>query len=147
MNTYSLFALSDFGITIRGTIGIELPCFGIPTLTAGTGRYSGMGFTIDSSSAEEYLERLRMIHELPPLSAAERELARRHAHALFRLRPLRFTSYEAHFLPVTKQAHPLGNNLRVKLTTREQVEDADDLRQLAAWALDRDELDYVAWPD
>ena len=34
-----LFKVIDYGITVRGTIGIELPCFGIPVITAGTGRY------------------------------------------------------------------------------------------------------------
>ena len=75
------------GITIRGSIGIELPCFGVPVLTAGTGFYSGRGFTVDSASRAEYLARLAPIEELPPLTDREIELARRHAYALFRLRP------------------------------------------------------------
>jgi hypothetical protein len=145
INTFSLFEVADYGITIRGTIGIELPCFGIPTLTAGTGRYSGMGFTIDSSTAEEYLDRLRTIEGIPPLSDEVRRLGRRHAHALFRLRPLRFTSYEAHFMPATKLLHPLATNLHVTPRSREDVEGAPDLREFGTWALG-DEPDYVNWP-
>ena len=44
INTFSLFDVADYGLTVRGTIGMELPCFGIPVVTAGTGRYSGPWF-------------------------------------------------------------------------------------------------------
>ena len=44
--------------------GFELPCFGRPALTAGTGFYSGRGFTVDSESREEYLGRLARIEEI-----------------------------------------------------------------------------------
>ena len=38
VNTYALFQTIDYGLTVRGTVGMELPCYGIPTITAGTGR-------------------------------------------------------------------------------------------------------------
>ena len=41
VSTLSLFRSIDAGITVRGSIGYELPCFGVPVVTAGTGRYSG----------------------------------------------------------------------------------------------------------
>ena len=47
ISTRSIFGVTDYGITIRGSVGFELPCFGVPVLTAGTGFYSGRGFTID----------------------------------------------------------------------------------------------------
>jgi hypothetical protein len=37
INTFSLFKIADYGLTVRGTIGMALPCFGIPVATAGTG--------------------------------------------------------------------------------------------------------------
>ena len=51
ISTWSLFDVTDFGVTIRGSVGFELPCFGKPALTAGTGFYSGRGFTVDSDTA------------------------------------------------------------------------------------------------
>lgn len=146
INTYALFSVADAGITIRGTIGLELPCFGIPALTAGTGRYSGLGFTVDSRTAAEYLDRLARIQELPRLGPAETELARRHAHALFRLRPFRFTSYRSTFMDADgfRAQHPLAANLSLTARTPEEVEGATDLREFAAWAQDRDRLDYLA---
>jgi hypothetical protein len=146
INTYSLFALADYGITIRGTIGIELPCFGIRTLTAGTGRYSGFGFTDDSVSAAEFLAKLARIHQLPRLTQDETLLAKKHAYGLFRLRPFRFSSYEAHFMAADRLDHPLGHNLDLLLKTPEEVERAPDLHRFAAWATDRDKLDYLAEP-
>ncbi|MHB8643758.1 MAG: hypothetical protein ACYDA3_12835 [Gaiellaceae bacterium] len=146
INTYSLFAVADYGITIRGTIGMELPCFGIRTLTAGTGRYSGFGFTDDSSSASEYLGKLARINELPRLTDDETLLAKKHAYGLFRLRPFKFSSYEAHFMAAERLDHPLGHNLDLLLKTPEEVERAPDLRKFAEWANDREKLDYLAEP-
>ncbi len=148
VNTFSLFSAIDAGITIRGTVGIELPCFGVPVLTAGTGRYSGLGFTVDSSTREEYLERLARIHELPRLSAEETELAKKHAYGIFHLRPFLFTSFRDSYmdLDAIRTQHPLAVNLELTLRTREEVERADDLRRFAEWARDRSQLDYLREP-
>lgn len=86
----SFFKVSDYGITVRGTVGLELPSFGIPTLTAGTGRYSGKGFTIDSVTREEYLDRIRYIQNIPPLTRIQVELGQRYAYYIFRARPARY---------------------------------------------------------
>jgi hypothetical protein len=143
INTFSLFSVADFGITIRGTIGMELPVYGIPVLTAGTGRYSGMGFTNDSVSAAEYLGKLARIQEIPRLSEEETLLAKRHAYGLFRLRPFRFSSYRAHF-EHDRPRYPLRENLELTLRTASDVESAPDLRAFAEWAVDRSQLDYLA---
>ena len=76
ISTWSLFDVTDYGVTIRGSIGFELPCFGMPALTAGTGFYSGRGFTVDSETADEYLGRLVRIQSSQPPNAASVELAR-----------------------------------------------------------------------
>ncbi len=145
INTYSLFAVTDLGVTIRGTIGMELPCFGIPVLTAGTGRYSGLGFTVDSETAAEYIGRLANAQTVEPLDAESVLLAKRHAYALFRLRPFRFSSYRASFMPPDRLHHPLSHNLELTLRSAEEVEGAPDLRAFAEWALGS-ELDYLADP-
>jgi hypothetical protein len=93
INPFSLFNIIDYGITVRGTIGAELPCYGVPVLTAGTGRYSGRGFTVDSESPQEYLKRLEHIQDISRLSEGQRRLAILHAYAFFKLRPLKFTSW------------------------------------------------------
>jgi len=142
--TRSLFEVTDVGVTIRGSVGWELPCFGVPALTAGTGFYSGRGFTIDSATREEYLGRLARIEETPPLTAHEVELARRHAYALARLRPVRFTSFRTTVRPLEGLGHPLDHNLDLLVHSRDELAGADDLRALGDWAVRTHELDYLA---
>jgi hypothetical protein len=90
MSPLSFFGITDWGITVRGTIGLELPCFGIPVLTAGSGRYSGKGFTIDSATAAEYAELVRAIDSIEPLGERQVRLAILHAYFVLRGRPARY---------------------------------------------------------
>jgi hypothetical protein len=140
ISTPSVFAATDYGITIRGSVGFELPCLGVPVLTAGTGFYSGRGFTIDSPSAAEYLARLQHIEQIPPLTPPQVELARRHAYALLRFRPLRFTSFVATIRPLEQMGHPLDHDIELQL---DDLGTADDLRRFSSWALESKELDYL----
>jgi hypothetical protein len=88
IGTVSLFGVMDFCLTVRGTVGIEAASLGIPVLTAGTGRYDRRGFTIDSTSTQQYLERVLSIHTIPRLTVPQQELAQRFAYGMFLLRPL-----------------------------------------------------------
>jgi len=142
----SVLELADYALTIRGTIGVEAPCFGIPTLTAGTSHYSGRGFTIDSATADEYRERLSRIAETPPLTPAETELARRHAHALFCRRPLHFTSFRSEILPMERSGEPFDHDLIPVAASALELSRAYDLREFAAWATDAGRADYLAPP-
>jgi hypothetical protein len=144
ISTRSIFGVTDYGITIRGSVGFELPCFGVPVLTAGTGFYAGRGFTIDSATRAEYLERLRTIEQVAPLTPEQVELARRHAYGLFRLRPMRFTSFLATIRPLDEMGHPLDHDVEIRVRTREDLERAEDLRRFAEWAIESRELDYLA---
>jgi hypothetical protein len=143
ISTGSIFGLTDVGITIRGSVGYELPCFGVPVLTAGTGFYSGLGFTVDSASAADYLARLEAVERTFPLRPEQVELARRHAYALFRLRPMRFSSFTAERRPLPEMGHPLDHDIELHLRTREDFESAKDLRRFAGWATGSRELDYL----
>ncbi|MDX6507199.1 MAG: hypothetical protein QOG06_1843 [Gaiellaceae bacterium] len=144
ISTRSVFETADYGITIRGSIGFELPCLGVPVLTAGTGFYSGRGFTIDSATADQYLGRLRHIEEIPPPTAAEVELARRHAYALLHLRPMRFSSFVATIRPLEEMGHPLDHDVELRISTSAELRRAADLRRFTEWALGSKELDYLA---
>ena len=143
ISTRSVFDATDYGITIRGSVGFELPCLGAPVLTAGTGFYAGRGFTVDSASAEEYIGRLQRIEEIPPPTPEEVELARRHAYALFLLRPLRFTSFVATIRPLEQMGHPLDHDIELRAG---DPRDAEDLLRFRSWALESKELDYLEPP-
>jgi capsular polysaccharide biosynthesis protein len=143
ISSYSFFAITDYCITVRGTIGIEMACHGIPVLTAGTGRYSGFGFTVDSRSKQEYLERLAHIEEIPAMTADQKELARRFAYALFHLRPWQATSCETVKLPMEMTGHPLDHNIELRLNSYDDLLRAKDLREFVEW-VDSDAIDYFS---
>jgi len=90
INTFSLFSISDYCLTVRGTVGIEAAMLGIVTLTAGTGRYDRLGFTYDFDSKNEYLDCLANIQEIRSMSDDRIALARRFAYGLFLMRPFVF---------------------------------------------------------
>jgi hypothetical protein len=148
--TWSLFDVTDWGLTIRGSVGFELPCFGKPVLTAGTGFYSGRGFTVDSETADEYLARVAAIQDVPPPSEEQVALARKHAYALFRLRQTRFTSFRSVFVPVERIGRPSEATIEVRAGSADALARSDDLRRLGEWAVESRALDYlepVAAPD
>jgi hypothetical protein len=144
ISTFALFPLTEFCLTVRGTIGIEMPCFGIPVLTAGSGRYSGLGFTIDSASREEYLDRLARLPELDGPGAERTELARRHAYALFRLRPCVFRTFELVQAPLARLGHPLDHNLVLRARSPREFAEAEDVNAFATWACHSEALDFLA---
>lgn len=143
VSSLSLYRAADAGVTVRGTPGMEMPCFGKPVLTAGTGRYSGLGFTIDSVTREEYLARLASIHELKPLDPPRTTLAKRHALAVFGARQWRMTSFCSEFAYRTQGSHPLDHNLRARVASLGQLRDNGDLDRWVDWAGRSDEVDYL----
>ena len=142
INTYSLFSVMDYCLTVRGTIGIECASHGIRVLTAGSGRYDHRGFTIDSSTAAEYLERLATIQGLPPLNARELALAERYAHAAFLLRPWPLSSI------VIEHDRDIEATMRVRVaaTTSNALREAADLRAFGEWAADGKQEDFLWSP-
>jgi hypothetical protein len=93
VNTFSLFDIADYGLTVRGTIGMELPCFGIPVVTAGTGRYSGRGFTIEPPTRADYMAVLATLEKVPQLNAEAVRRARLHYYGALDLRPVPMRSF------------------------------------------------------
>jgi len=143
VSNVDLFRIVDVGITIRGTVGIELPPLGVPVITAGTSDYSGKGFTIDSATIEEYEAHLRSIPELDRLSPEQVRLAKLYAYGIFCARPWKFDSFTLDFHPLDSAGDTLEHRLRYNVRTRAELERADDLRAFAEWVLDSDERDFV----
>ena len=138
ISSYSLLRVMDYCVTVRGTVGIEAASFGIPVLTAGTGRYDHKEFTIDSESREEYLERLASIQDIPPLTTRQRELAERFALGVFLLRPLPLTTVTLEF-----QRDARGSSrTRVNVANREDWLNAPDLRLFAEWVNSK-QIDFL----
>lgn len=74
-NNYSLTQVVDFVVTLRGTVGLEYSCLGIPVITAGTGPYSICGFASVAKSVEEYKKALSNAHLLDRLEESKRNEA------------------------------------------------------------------------
>jgi hypothetical protein len=137
VSTLSLFQAADCAITVRGTTGMEAPCHGLRVLTAGTGRYSGLGFTDDFATADAYLAALARVHDLGPLEPERVRLARLHAHAVFCRRPWTMTGFRSAFDYPRSGSHPLAHNLAPVAAA-----DVADLDRFAAWAGSA-EVDYL----
>lgn len=143
----SLYELADFGVTVRGTAGLEMACLGTRTLTAGTGSYSGLGFTTDSASREEYLGRLGAIEASEAMAAEEVRRARAYAYALFLCRPWRPRSFANRLDFPASGWHPLDRNAVLTATSVDEIRAAGDLDQWAAWVLDTDDADFLPTGD
>jgi hypothetical protein len=141
ISTDSVLAITDYCVTVRGTVGIEAARLGIPVLTSATARYSHRGFTIDSESVEEYVQALASLDQIPPLNEEQRQLANRFAYGLFVLRPLTMTS-------VTWQYGSFAQKPRTQVHVRDPREWAErnDIQALAAWFGSSTQEDFLTWP-
>lgn len=138
ISTLSLFSLIDCCVTVRGTVGIEAACFGVPVLTAGTGRYDHLGFTIDSDSREQYLQRLANAHLISSLNSAQTELALRHAWGVLLARPTKLELIRMRYLP----NETADLEIDFKVNTTQQLLELSDLHAMSDW-IDSGAEDYV----
>ena len=137
VSTLALYDLMDYCLTVRGTVGIEGAMFGKTVLTAGTGRYDGYGFTIDSTGSDEYLSRLAAIETIPAPAGAETELARRYAYGLFMLRPLALRTMHFRY----RQDESATLELALDLPEDRPIQGMPDIACLADWLMgDEDDL-------
>lgn len=142
VSTMSFFQITDVCVTVRGTIGIEMACHGIPVLTAGTGRYAGLGFTVDSATKDDYLSRLDQAHMISRLTDAQIELARRFGYVLFMRRPWPASTFQLIKKPMSSVGDPLDTNIVFMPKSGSKPADVSDLEQLALW-LQSGETDFI----
>lgn len=135
VSTFSLYGVIDYCITVRGTVGLEAACFGVPVLTAGTGRYDGMGFTIDSDSKADYLVKLADLQSIDPPGNLETELARRYAWGVFFARPMQTSCITFGYRRDAEAS--LGVELTQPL--KGELDRCKDVQQLAAWLNSKEE--------
>ena len=144
INTYTLFDIADYGLTVRGTIGMELPCFGIPVVTAGSGRYSGRGFTIDPETPDTFRAVLASLHTVPKLDQATIHDAQRYLYGSFFLRPLRMDGFLLDFRANSFSSPALVSNVHLDPASAARLEDTTDLRRFCDWMSDGHSEDLLA---
>jgi hypothetical protein len=142
LSTYSLFTLADYVVTVRGTVGMEAALFGIPVITAGTGRYDRRGFTIDSATRDEYLLRLSSLETLPRLSREQVELAERFAYGVLFCRPLKLQCVSLGY----ERDAVATQRVTVHCKHRHDWLRSPEMQALARWLGDGKTEDMFVWP-
>lgn len=92
ISTYALMQIANYGVTVRGTAGLEMATLGKQVVTAGTGRYEDCGFTVDPKSVKEYEEVLSNLHQIGDLGDVKQLLARKYAYGIFALKAFKMSS-------------------------------------------------------
>jgi hypothetical protein len=145
ISTYSLFPLMDWGLTVRGTAGLEAARLGVPVLTGGTGRYDRKGFTVDSETREVYLGKIARLHEIPRLSPEQVELAYRYAFGLFRLRALPLSTVTLEY-DRKYGVEAFFNGVHIRNRTLAEWSHALDLNAFSDWATWSEAEDFLLPP-
>ncbi len=144
INTQSLFPIVDYVLTVNGTVGMEFPCFGIPAILAGTGRYDNRGFTYDNHSIEEYFALLNRLHEVPPLTEEQILLAKKHYFHLMRRRQ---TNLEDIIPMELKRFHEaqseLHNNVSFTPRSIAALKATQSYQLLSEWFFSSDQYDVL----
>jgi hypothetical protein len=135
ISTRSLYEFAEFGVTVRGTPGLEMACFGKAVFTAGTGSYSSLGFTNDSRTKEEFLRYMATIQTVPRPTPDQVRRAKAYAYALFVLRPWVTQGIQRRFDFLPEGWHPLDRNVHVEPRLE---------HRWARWAATCRETDHVA---
>ena len=132
-STLSLYNFIDCCLTVRGTVGIEAACFGIPVITAGTGRYDNLGFTIDSNSQTDYYLKLKNINNYKKYSEKKIDIAVNFAYAILISKQLKTNVIKFRYLK-TKDA-----KLDVRINKSENLLDSEDVIKLSQWLKTKEE--------
>jgi hypothetical protein len=148
LSPYTWMQIADFGITVRGTSGIELGALGKTVITAGSGRYEDIGFSLNSSSVEEYLSVLARIPEVPAPTSDQTSLARRFAYATFCMKPFTLDFMK----PVTRSGRDkiFSSDDLVYLGQFDAklAAPASSIQRFSSWCQDRGNTDFLnPWPN
>ncbi len=125
ISTLSLYEIGDVCVTVRGTVGLEAACFGLTTVTAGTGRYDHFGFTIDPETPEEFLRTIASAAKLAKPTAEAIDNARRYAYGILLQRPTPYSSIRFGY------AKDSVASLRIELDDAEPLLESADVAAIA----------------
>lgn len=147
ISPYTWFQITDYGVTVRGTSGIELGALGKAVITAGSGRYEEIGFTVNSRSTDEYLSVLARLPNVPPPTEEQRRLGARFAYATFCMKP-----FTLDFLRPVSRAGKAGIFSSDDLVflgnfPRDPAKLPPSISRFMQWSFDRDSIDFLnEWP-
>ena len=135
--------LANFGITVRGTSGLEMAALGKTVITAGSGRYEGRGFTHDPQSKELYRELIQSMPNIEVISPEKTELACRYAHGLFVLKPFTISTLKPKIRSGVREVVASDDLIYVPRSPVDGVL-PEDLRELSGFLLDASRVDLIS---
>lgn len=147
LSPYTWLQVADYGITVRGTSGIELGALGKTVITAGSGRYEEVGFSVNSGTVAEYLALLSNIQDVPAPSDEQTRLGKLFAYATFCMKPFTLDF----FRPVTRagRSRIFSSDDLVYLGSfsNEVTEPPASIAKFMEWSFDRNSIDFLSnWP-
>lgn len=109
VSVYDLFGHINLGIVYTSTVGLEMCCNAIPTITVAKAPYSGKGFTYDPVTIEEYESRIitLMNFKMPDEKV---KIMVRQAEKFFLL------YYFVYMLPIPFYAFSYGKGVQLKMS-------------------------------
>lgn len=144
ISTQSLFPLVNYVLTVNGTVGMEFPCFGVPVVLAGTGRYNGYGFTIEPNTREAYFQTLRTLHQVPSLDETTIRLARQHFYAVTARRQTSLEDIAPMELKRANEAQSdTHDNITINARSFEEFRSTPAVIRLGKWLANSNELDIL----
>ena len=147
LSPYTWLQVADYGVTVRGTSGIELGPLGKAVITAGSGRYEEAGFTTNSGTTAEYLALLANIHSIPMPTKEQTHLGKLFAYATFCMKP--FTLDFLRPVPRAGKSTIFSSDDLVYLGNfpRQPTEFPASISRFVQWSFDRDSIDFLnEWP-
>lgn len=147
VSPYTWFQMTDYGITVRGTSGIELGALGKTVITAGSGRYEKIGFTVNPPTASDYLELLAKLPGIPEPTTEQRRRGSRFAYATFCMKP--FTLDFLRPVPRAGKSSIFSSDDLVYVGNfqRELVKLPLAISRFVQWSFDRQSVDFLnEWP-
>jgi len=147
ISPYTWLKIADFGITVRGTSGIELGALGKAVITAGSGRYEDIGFTINSNSVDEYLSILLKVPDISTPTDREYEIARRFAYATFCMKPFTLDFLLPKVKAGKKKIFNSDDLIYLANFSKDENLLPKSLERFYTWSLNKKEVDFLnPWP-
>lgn len=144
ISTESLFPLVDYVLTVNGTVGMEFPCFGIPAVLAGTGRYNGRGFTIEPPTRTAYFDVLRTLHTVPRLDSSTQTRARQHFYTVVVRRQTDLSDAAPMELKRANEGQSdVHDNIHFTARSLDDFRAAHSIQRLGDWLTDSTDLDLL----
>lgn len=148
LSPYTWLQIADYGVTVRGTSGIELGALGKVVITAGSGRYEDVGFSVNSGTVAEYLAVLSNIHDIPMPLEEQTRLGKLFAYATFCMKPFTLDFFTP--VPRAGKSTIFSSDDLVYLGNfpNELTALPAPIARFVEWSYDRDAIDFLSqWPD